>query len=204
MLSLIKLKRLELDPNPIQQFNAWIAEAKSNKKILLPESCCLSTVDKEGYPEGRIMLLKGVDSDGFVFFTNKESKKGQALLANPKASLTFHWKELARQVRIQGDVEEVSPDASDKYFHTRPRLSQIGARVSKQSKTLKSKLILIEDFYQEKMLSDSEITRPDYWVGFKIIPRKIEFWMDCDFRLHDRFNYTKCTDNQWKIERLYP
>ncbi|RAP37751.1 pyridoxamine 5'-phosphate oxidase [Candidatus Marinamargulisbacteria bacterium SCGC AAA071-K20] len=204
MLSLIKLKRLDLHPNPIQQFNEWLAEAKAKKSIILPESCCLSTVDTQGYPQGRIMLLKAVDEDGFIFFTNKESQKGKALTANPKASLTFHWKDLLRQVRIQGDVEEVSKEASDEYFHSRPRLSQIGARVSKQSQSLKSKLILIEDFYQEKMLSDEEITRPEYWVGFKIKPKRIEFWSDCDFRLHDRFNYTKNENNDWKIERLYP
>ena len=204
MLSLIKLKRLDLAPNPIQQFNAWMAEAKANKDIVLPESCCLSTVDQEGYPQGRIILLKGVEDDGFVFFTNKESEKGKALLSNPRASLTFHWKELLRQVRIQGDVEEVSKEESDAYFHSRPRLSQIGARVSKQSRILKSKLILIEDFNQEKMLSEEEIKRPEYWVGFKIKPIYVEFWMDCDFRLHDRFKYTPQDNEKWKIERLYP
>ena len=204
MLSLIKLKRLDLNPDPIQQFNNWFSEPNENKAILLPESCCLSTVDKEGYPEGRIMLLKSIEKDGFIFFTNKESQKGKSLKENPKAALTFHWKEISRQVRIQGEVEEVSKEESDEYFKTRPRLSQIGARVSKQSMPLKSKLILIEDFYQEKITSSDKISRPDYWVGFKIKPRKIEFWIDCDFRLHDRFNYTKDRENNWKIERLYP
>lgn len=204
MISLLKLKRLDLHPNPIMQFNAWFAEAKAEKSIDKPEAFCLSTVDKDGFPEGRILLLKTVDKGGFVFFTNKESDKGKALLNNPKASINFFWDQLGRQVRIQGEVCEVTSNESDDYFHSRHRMSQIGARVSKQSQELKSKLTLIENFYQEKMVSGDVIERPEYWVGFRLIPRKIEFWVDCDFRLHDRFKYTKDNNNNWQIDRLYP
>lgn len=191
-------------PDPIEQFRVWLHDAQNHPHIGIPNTMCLSTIDLDGFPDGRMVLLKGFSKTGFVFFTNENSHKGQALAKTPKASLVFYWEVFGRQVRIQGLVETVSDEESDTYFHTRPRLSQIGALASDQSQRLDDKSSLETKMNQlEAHYQDQEIPRPAYWKGFRVIPHKIEFWIDQPYRLHDRFLYTK-TEEGWNIIRLYP
>ncbi len=188
---------------PFHQFRIWFEEAVDSE---VPEvnAMCLSTMGLNGYPNGRIVLLKEVDH-GFVFFTNYESEKGQEIAANPKASLIFFWPELERQVRIMGDLEKVSAEESDTYFFSRPYDSQIGAWTSPQSREISSReeLDRIQKSMEERF-SKEPITRPLHWGGIRLIPFKIEFWQGRPSRLHDRVNYQKQADGAWKISRLAP
>jgi pyridoxamine 5'-phosphate oxidase len=154
--------------------------------------------------EGRMVLLKGYDSEGFVFFTNYESRKGQQILAHPKAALLFHWKSLRRQVRIEGEVEKVSDAEADDYFATRARQSQIGAWASEQSRPLEGRFELEKRvaLYAAKY-AVGKVPRPPHWSGFRVVPRLIEFWQDGAFRLHDRLVYHRQGD-AWRTERLFP
>lgn len=188
---------------PFNQFKIWFEEAVDSE---VPEvnAMCLSTFGLNGYPNGRIVLLKEVDY-GFVFFTNYESEKGQEIAKNPKASLTFFWPELERQVRITGDLEKVSPEESDHYYFTRPYGSQIGAWTSPQSREISSRdeLDQIQKSVEDRF-SKEPITRPPHWGGFRLIPFKVEFWQGRPSRLHDRINYLKLANGEWKISRLAP
>lgn len=189
--------------DPLHQFRIWLDEAVDSE---VPEvnAMCLSTLGLNGYPNGRIVLLKELDH-GFVFFTNYESEKGQEIAANPKASLTFFWPELERQVRIMGELDKVSGQESDHYFHSRPMGSQIGAWASPQSKEIANREELTARLEEmEKRFSTEPITRPQNWGGYRLIPFRIEFWQGRPSRLHDRICYQKKANGDWLISRLAP
>jgi len=195
--------------NPLAQFVRWFEEAKRDVRITLPEAMCLSTIDSDGYPDSRMVLLKQVDHQGFVFYTDRRSRKGQALSERPRASLTFHWAPLKRQVRVQGETKWVTDQEADEYFKTRPRLSQMAAWVSKQSRPLESRASLVKDV--TKLLFKyvgRDVPRPPYWTGVRVIPRRIEFWVERPNRLHFRMQYIHQAGlqglDQWKMCRLYP
>ena len=186
-------------------FNAWYDDAERTE-INDANAMTLATVDKDGLPNARVVLLKGLDHRGFVFYTNVESAKGQELLVNPKASLCFHWKSLRRQVRIRGTAEPVSTAEADAYYASRPMGSRIGAWASQQSRPLKSRQELIDAVaHFEKEFEGINPARPRYWSGFRIVPLEIEFWADRPHRLHDRISFTRENpDMPWKKTRLYP
>lgn len=189
--------------DPISLFAAWFAEAERSEPAD-PQAMALATVDAEGLPNIRMVLLKGFDADGFVFYTNLESAKGEELRANPRAALCFHWKSLGRQVRLRGPVAPVSDEEADAYFATRPRGSRIGAWASRQSRPLESRLALEKAVarYTAKF-GVGEIPRPAHWSGFRLEPVAIEFWQNALFRLHDRIAFRRHGEG-WTKERLYP
>jgi pyridoxamine 5'-phosphate oxidase len=191
--------------NPEALFNDWFEDAE-RAEINDANAMTLATVDKDGMPNSRVVLLKGLDTRGFVFYTNFESAKGQELLAHPKASLCFHWKSLRRQVRVRGPVEPVSAAEADGYYASRPMGSRIGAWASKQSRPLGSRQELVDAVaHFEKEFQGVNPARPRYWSGFRVIPLEIEFWADRPYRLHDRVCFTRETaDMRWKKTRLYP
>jgi pyridoxamine 5'-phosphate oxidase len=191
--------------DPYTLFGKWFEDAKDSE-INDPNAMCVSSVDNSGYPDSRMVLMKDFDVTGFVFYTNYTSRKGQQLLAHPKAAACFHWKSLRRQVRISGDVEQVSDAEADEYFASRPKGSRLGAHASNQSspldsrETLANKVAELEDYYKDS----DDIPRPAHWSGFRIKPKRIEFWQDGEFRLHDRFEFTRDADGNWISQRLYP
>ncbi len=205
MAALPPLERQNLPNDPFALFRTWLDDAIRDSGLENPNAMFLSTVGEDWVPEGRIVLLKGLESDGFVFFTNRESRKGRDLDARPRASLGFFWDNLGRQVRIVGSVARVSDDASDDYFASRPRGSQIGAWASHQSRPLASKEELEERVRTlEAEYLGREVPRPDHWGGYVIRPHRIEFWQSGEFRLHDRFEYALDADRVWNIRRLNP
>ena len=193
--------------DPLSIFAAWLAEAEE-KEPNDPNAMALATVGPDGMPSCRMVLLKGYDTQGFVFYTNYESRKGQQLLATPKAALLFHWKSLRRQVRVEGPVAPVSDEEADAYFASRPKQSQIGAWASKQSRPLAGRFELEKRvaLYGAKY-AVGPVPRPPYWSGFRLTPHLIEFWQDGAFRLHDRLVYKRQEAEAgagWSTERLYP
>ncbi len=189
--------------DPFSLFAEWLGEAESSEPND-PNAMALATVDGEGLPNLRMVLLKGHGPDGFVFFTNFESAKGRELLAHPKAALLFHWKSLRRQVRVRGPVSQVTDAEADAYFASRPRGSRIGAWASQQSRPLESRFALekaVATFTAKYAIG--EVPRPDYWSGFRLAPVEMEFWKDGAFRLHDRAKYVLAGDG-WEKTRLYP
>jgi pyridoxamine 5'-phosphate oxidase len=197
------LDKNEVNNNPIKQFEKWFHEAVLGE-IEEVNAMTLSTATAQGKPSARIVLLKGVAKDGFVFFTNYESSKGIQLAENPYASLTFFWKELERQVRIDGRIEKISKEDSTTYFKSRPYKSRVGAWVSNQSKPLVSRVELMKKFtVQAAKFIGQEVPKPDFWGGYRLIPTRVEFWQGRPSRLHDRINYT-LVNNVWVIERLSP
>ena len=190
--------------DPVMQFEKWFNEAVSDK-ISEPNVMHLSTVGKNGRPSGRIVLLKGFDEKGFVFYTNYESRKGEELKHNNFASLTFLWLELYRQVRIEGKVVPVSAEESDNYFKSRPKGSQIGALASAQSRILDSRETLEKIAEEiERKYEDEPVPRPENWGGYCLKPDYIEFWQGRANRLHDRILYTLNNKSEWMIQRLFP
>ena len=188
---------------PYRLFAEWLKDATASEPND-PNALALATVDADGLPDVRMVLLKGFDERGFVFYTNFESAKGREILGSMKAAMCFHWKSLRRQVRIRGPVEQVSDAEADEYYASRPRGSRIGAWASKQSRPLESRFAL------EKAVAEytarhaiGEIPRPPHWSGFRIVPQSIEFWHDRPFRLHDRVVFTRSADD-WDKTRLYP
>ncbi len=192
--------------DPIERFRTLLAEAEALDRTVLPEptAMTLATVGGDGRPSLRVVLLKGVDERGFVFYTNYESRKGRELLAHPQTALCFHWQPLERQVRIEGDAEPVSPEEADAYFATRARLSQIGAWASRQSRPLSSDAELEERVHEmEERFAGGAVPRPPHWSGFRVVPRRIEFWRNRAFRLHERLIYERGGES-WRVTRLYP
>ncbi len=192
-----------LSDEPIALFREWLQDAHE-QEVNDPTAVALATVDEDGMPDVRMVLLKDVDERGFTFYTNFQSQKGTELQANPKAAMCFHWKSLRRQVRIRGNVEVVSDAEADAYYASRPRGSRIGAWASQQSRPLESRFAL------EKAVAEytakypiGEIPRPPYWSGFRIMPDTIEFWHNRKFRLHDRIVFAR-GDGGWGKTRLYP
>ena len=191
------------DADPLALFETWLREALKSEPNDA-NAMTLATVDAEGMPNSRMVLLKGVDAGGLVFYTNTQSAKGQELAANPKAALSFHWKSLRRSVRVRGDVEPVSDAEADAYFATRARPAQIGAWASDQSRELPDRFAL------EKRVAEvglrfglGKVTRPPHWSGYRVKPRTIEFWRDRPFRLHERLVFVRA-EGGWVAKRLYP
>jgi pyridoxamine 5'-phosphate oxidase len=192
-----------VEANPFRQFESWFLQAE-RAEIMEHNAMFLATAGKSGRPSGRVVLLKGFDERGFVFFTNYESRKGEELAENPFAALTFHWKELERQVRIEGKVSKVSAAESDAYFLSRPAESRISALSSPQSKVIPGRSFLEERWNEfDSLTSFSKRQRPAFWGGFRLKPDVIEFWQGRPHRLHDRIRYTK-TRKAWITERLAP
>lgn len=191
--------------NPFALFGEWL-ELAGEKEPNDPNAMALATADEGGLPDVRMVLLKGFDEVGFVFYTNLESDKGRELAANAKAALCFHWKSLRRQVRVRGQVERVSDAEADAYFATRAKDSQIGAWASRQSRPLESRFALEKEVakYAAKYAL-KEVDRPPHWSGFRIVPERIEFWRDRPFRLHDRLVFLReGPHGHWRTERLFP
>jgi len=201
---LSELKEEDVSSNPFEQFRHWYEEALRGD-FIHPNAFTLATSTSEGKPSARQLLLKDFDEEGFVFYSNSESKKGNDLAANPFATLCFWWDNLERQVRIEGKVEIVSQDEADEYFSSRPIGSQIGAWASNQSSVIPNREVLdmrVEEF--ERKFEGSAVPRPHYWNGYRLVPDAIEFWQGRDNRLHDRLRYKLQTDGRWLIERLAP
>lgn len=201
--SLETLDEKNIAEDAIDQFTTWWDEAVKSE-IDEVNAMTLATATPDGKPSARIVLLKGYDANGFVFFTNYNSNKGHALETNAHAALVFFWKELERQIRIEGAVEKVSNAESDAYFHSRPVSSRIGAWASPQSTVITNREILDENVARFSAQFGDAIPRPQHWGGFRIKPEMIEFWQGRSSRLHDRIRYTKSAEHTWKIERLAP
>ena len=225
--NLAGLRRKDLDVDPMAQFQRWFDQATGArtsgrlrrlfvtlyKKLLMIggldivdiNAITLATVDAQGRPSARIVLLKGIDSRGFVFFTNYNSRKGRELSANPNAALVCYWPELERQVTIAGKVTKVPENESDAYFASRPYGSRIGAWASDQSQAVRDRAELEEKWNQfERKFPGPEVPRPSHWGGYVLSPERLEFWQGRPNRLHDRFRYSRQADNSWLIERLSP
>ena len=204
--NLLGLNNCFLDKNdPIDLFEVWMNEAKKTE-LNDPNAVALGTSDKYNSPSIRMVLLKDFNKDGFVFYTNLNSQKGNDLKNNPKAAMCFHWKSLLRQIRINGVVQKVSDKVADEYYNTRGYESRIGAWASKQSSILKSRDELLNSIeeYKKKYNNKNEVPRPNYWSGWNLIPTSIEFWLDGDSRIHERLKYIKDDDGNWTKSLLSP
>jgi pyridoxamine 5'-phosphate oxidase len=193
-----ELRRRDLEPDPLQQFAGWFEAARAAGGRL-PEAVALATATPDGAPSVRMVLLKGFDEDGFVFYSGYDSRKGSELAANPRAALLFYWDALGRQVRIEGPVERVSADESDAYWATRPLRSRLSAAASEQSAPVGSR----EELEERVAALSGEPPRPERWGGYRLAPEAYEFWLHRDDRLHDRFRYERDAAG-WRIDRLQP
>jgi pyridoxamine 5'-phosphate oxidase len=198
-----ELRRADLASDPLEQFGNWFAEASAALEV--PEAMALATATPGGAPSARMVLLKGFDERGLVFFSHYTSRKGRELEANPQAALLFHWSPLGRQVRVEGRVEPVAAAESDSYFATRPRGAQLGALASRQSERLESRSELNERLAElERDVDEGPVPRPSTWGGFRLVPAAWEFWQHRASRLHDRFRYEHEPSGAWRVERLFP
>ena len=198
------LRETDALPNPFQQFQKWFDQALA-AQLTEPNAMTLATATQSGKPSARMVLLKDFDERGFVFYTNYKSRKGQELAENPQAALVFWWAELERQVRISGQVEKLSNQESDEYFHSRPFSSRLGAWASAQSQVISDRVVLelrLQELQTE--YENKDVPRPPHWGGFRVIPTVIEFWQGRPNRLHDRLDYRRLNDGRWLIERLSP
>jgi pyridoxamine 5'-phosphate oxidase len=195
---------LDLD-DPFELFERWFDEAKKNE-INDPNALALGTASKDGIPSVRMVLLKGFDKEGFVFYTNLNSQKGNQIKENPNATMCFHWKSLLRQIRIVGVLSQVSSDTADKYYNSRGYESRIGAWASKQSSVLKNRNELLDSLkaFRKKYNDQDKVPRPSHWSGFNLKPSSIEFWLDGDNRIHERLKYTLNENNEWTKSLLSP
>ena len=197
------LRAEDLQRDPIEQFRVWLATADASG-VPLPNAIALATADAAGAPAVRHVLLRGITDDGFVFFTNHSSRKGQDLAVNPRAAFTVLWRELDRQINVRGSVEALSARASDEYFASRPREAQLGAWASRQSEPMVDASDLERRVAEAtERFAGGEVPRPPFWGGYVLTPDEVEFWQGQPFRLHDRFRYTR-EGSGWLIERLYP
>ncbi|MCS5662775.1 MAG: pyridoxamine 5'-phosphate oxidase [Flavobacteriales bacterium] len=197
------ISEIGLNSDPVQQFKIWFNQALDSK-VIEASAMVLSTVSSEGFPSGRVLLLKGVEDSGFTFFTNYNSAKAKDMEANSNASMTFFWSELEQQVRIAGVIEKLDSVISDSYFYSRPRASQISAVASNQSDKLENRDDLIQEVNRlEKLYENKKVPRPENWGGYVLKPVKVEFWQGRTSRLHDRFLY-ELIDGTWQISRLAP
>lgn len=193
-----------LGENPFKIAQRWLDEAALTESHD-PNAMALATVDGQGMPDVRVVLLKAIEDDGFVFFTNYSSQKGQQIAGSGMAAFNIHWKSMARQIRVRGEITKISASSSEEYYQSRPLGSRIGAWASHQSQVLESKSSLVQAVEDARTLHGETPQRPDFWGGYKITPLEIEFWADGEFRLHDRFRWLrKNTGVSWNIERLYP
>jgi len=198
-----ELRRADLASDPLEQFRRWFAEAGAAVEV--PEAMALATATTSGAPSVRMVLLKGFDQRGLVFYSHRTSRKGRELEENPQAALLFHWSPLGRQVRIEGSVERVSDEESDAYFATRPRDAQVGTVASRQSEPLESRSELDGRLAEVRAdLGDGSVPRPPTWGGFRLVPEAWEFWQHRANRLHDRFRYEREASSGWRIDRLFP
>jgi pyridoxamine 5'-phosphate oxidase len=198
------LRRRDLGPDPIKQFDAWFTAAVK-AGIHDANAMALATATVDGKPSARVVLLKDFDERGFVFYTNYASEKGRQLENNPRAALVLYWMEVERQIRIEGTVEKTSREESEQYFHIRPAGAQLGAWASRQSEVIDARRVLnarLEEMKQR--FAQGEIPLPPHWGGYRLNPERIEFWQGRPDRLHDRFRYTRQRDESWQIDRLAP
>jgi pyridoxamine 5'-phosphate oxidase len=199
------LVRDNLDENPLQQFRKWFHEVDDSDGIDEANAMSISTIGKDGFPKTRVVLLKSYNEEGFVFYTNYDSEKGKAILANPNVCLSFFWPITERQVIIKGRTEKVPAEVSDNYFSSRPLGSQLGAMASNQSRVIENRQVLEDELSAlEEKYRNQEPKRPENWGGFLVRPISIEFWQGRPNRLHDRFLFSLTDDYDWKIERLAP
>lgn len=188
--------------DPFTQFDAWFADAEA-AKLAEPNAMTLATATPDGVPSARVLLLKGFDARGFVFFTNYDSRKGQELTANPRAAMVFFWQPLERQVRIEGTIKKADRDESQGYFDSRPRASQLGAWASRQSEVIASRAVVESREKELDAQFADGVPLPDFWGGYRLVPAIVEFWQGRPSRLHDRLRYTRA-DGGWTIDRLSP
>ena len=198
-----ELDILECSKDPLGQFQTWLHEAIVSK-CSEPTAMTVSSADRSGRPSSRIVLLKDIQYEGFVFFTNYQSRKGKQFSENQHAAITFFWKELERQVNVEGSIVKVDDDSSRAYYDSRPYNSRIGAWASQQSSVIESRKELEDRFKEFSTKFPSEVPKPEHWGGYAIIPNRIEFWQGRPSRLHDRISYTKDKENQWIKQRLAP
>jgi pyridoxamine 5'-phosphate oxidase len=204
--TLAGLRRADLEANPIAQFQKWFEQATAAlaEKELDVNAATLATADKSGKPSARIILLKGVDERGFIFFTNYGSRKGRELSENPNAALNFFWPELERQICVAGVVEKISREESENYFRSRPRGSRLAAWASNQSDAVADRAALEKKWSELASKFPDDVPLPPNWGGFVLRPERVEFWQGRPSRLHDRFQYARQENNSWKLERLAP
>ena len=203
--SLGELLEKELRENPMEQFQQWFLQAQQSDTVQEPNAMSLATIGLDGFPKTRVVLLKRFTDEGFIFYTNYNSEKGKAILANPNICLSFFWPVLERQIIIKGTAEKLPTNLSDGYFQSRPRGSQLGSIVSQQSEVVPSREYLQEQLsLLEKEMEGKPLKRPAHWGGFLVRPISLEFWQGRPNRLHDRIRYTLQADYDWKIERLSP
>lgn len=199
------LSRENLNENPFQQFRTWFVEVDEAGNVDEANAMTISTIGLDGFPKSRVVLLKSYDEYGFIFYTNYDSEKGKAILNNPKVCLSFFWPSAERQIIIKGTAKKISQEASERYFHSRPKGSQLGAIVSPQSQEIENRQVLEDQLEAlQKKYKDKDIEKPDSWGGFRVEPHSFEFWQGRPNRLHDRFLFEKKDEYDWNIKRLAP